>query len=190
MSTPNIRADGRRDSAGAGVAGGAGGAGRSNQRCSVPPRDETGSAVSCEKRRLRRDALIELEVGLGLLEEVVVRRRLGVHRPRRGGPRAGAIGGGRGGSPMWVRMRSTGSALVMNEMMRMSAPQLGHTSGRDSNSRASSMTQRWSAGERALEAGARCGELNSVGAPAACAISRPKPMAAARSDAFGASTPW
>jgi hypothetical protein len=39
-------------------------------------------------------------------------------------------------------MRSTGAASVMNAMMRMSAPQLGQTSGRDSNNRASSMTQR------------------------------------------------
>jgi hypothetical protein len=31
---------------------------------------------------------------------------------------------------------------VMKAMMRMSAPQLGQTSSRDSNSRASSMTQR------------------------------------------------
>jgi hypothetical protein len=59
-----------------------------------------------------------------------------------GGPRAGVIGGGRGGSPMWVRICSTDAASVINEMIRMSAPQLGQISGRDSNSRARSMAQR------------------------------------------------
>ncbi len=41
-----------------------------------------------------------------------------------------------------MRIRSMGVASVMKAMMRMSAPQLGQTSSRDSNSRASSMTQR------------------------------------------------
>ena len=59
-----------------------------------------------------------------------------------GGPRAGATLGGRDGSPMWVRIRSTGAASVIKATMRMSAPQLGQVSGRDSNSRASSMAQR------------------------------------------------
>lgn len=39
---------------------------------------------------------------------------------------------------MWVRICSTGAASVMNAMMRMPAPQLGQTSGSDSNSRANS----------------------------------------------------
>jgi len=56
--------------------------------------------------------------------------------------RAGVIGGGRGGSPMWVRICSTGTDSVMNAIRRMSALQLGQVSGIDSNSRASSMTQR------------------------------------------------
>jgi hypothetical protein len=37
-----------------------------------------------------------------------------------------------------VRICSTGAASVKKAMMRMSAPQLGQTSGSDSNSRASS----------------------------------------------------
>jgi len=32
------------------------------------------------------------------------------------------IGGGRGGSPMWVSIRSTGAASVLNAIRRMSAP--------------------------------------------------------------------
>jgi hypothetical protein len=39
--------------------------------------DERGCTVYCERRRLPRDALIKLDVGLGLFEEVPVRQRLG-----------------------------------------------------------------------------------------------------------------
>jgi len=64
-----------------GVGGGAGarvvGCWGSQLRCGVPPGDEESRTVSCERRRLPRNALIKLEVGLGLLEEVPVRRRLG-----------------------------------------------------------------------------------------------------------------
>jgi hypothetical protein len=52
-----------------------------------------------------------------------------------GGPRAGMIRGGRDGSPMWVRICSTGAASVMNAMMRMSAPQLGCVSHTKSSRR-------------------------------------------------------
>ncbi|WP_213380611.1 hypothetical protein [Allochromatium tepidum] len=97
--------------------------------------------VSRTRRRLPADALIEREVRLGLLEEVPVRHRLG-RLAQADGLRVGEIGGGRGGSPRWVRIRSTGVASVMKAMMRMSAPQLGQTSGSDSNSRAGSMAQR------------------------------------------------
>jgi hypothetical protein len=59
---------------------------------------------------------------------------------------AGVIGGGCGGSPRAKRMRSTGADSVMKAIRRMSAPQLGQTSGSDANSRACSdrrsMTQR------------------------------------------------
>jgi hypothetical protein len=48
-----------------------------------------------ETRGLPGDALIVLEVGLGLAEEVSVRHRLG-----------SILLGGHGGSPMWSRLRS------------------------------------------------------------------------------------
>ena len=59
-------------------------------------------------------------------------------------------------------------------MMWMSAPPFGQVSGSDSNSRASSMTQRQRAGERVLEAGVGGGELTALGAPVVSATSRPK----------------
>jgi len=54
--------------------------------------------------------------------------------------RADVIGGGRGGLPMWVRIRSTGAASAMlRDQAHISAPQFGQVSGMDSNRRASSM---------------------------------------------------
>jgi hypothetical protein len=50
-----------------------------------------------------------------------------------GGPRTGAIGGGRDGSPMWARICSTGASSVTKAMQRRSAPQLGQPSSNDSN---------------------------------------------------------
>jgi len=145
---------------------------------SAPPGDERGCTVSCERRRRPSDALIKRDVGLGLAEEVPVMHRRGHIGPGGwvscaeaandqtrmvwAGPqaeqdsaaqgRAGAIGDGRGGSPIWARIRSTGAASVIKAMMRMSTPQLGQTSSSDSNSRANSMAQRWRAGERAFGA--------------------------------------
>jgi hypothetical protein len=46
---------------------------RVHLRGRVTPADERGGTVPCERRRLPGDALIELEVGLGLLREVPVR---------------------------------------------------------------------------------------------------------------------
>ena len=55
--------------------------------------DESVCKVSArERRRLPGHALVELEIGRGLSENVPVRDRLGSLVP--GGPRAGAIGGG------------------------------------------------------------------------------------------------
>ncbi len=51
------------------------------------------------------------------------------------------MGGSSAGSPLWVRIRCTGAAAVMNATMRMSAPQFGQTCGRGANRRASSMAQ-------------------------------------------------
>jgi len=132
-------------------------------------REIRGGGTLCGRRwRLPGDALVKLEAWARLGDDVPVRRRLGIIVP--GGwvscaeaanaqtrmvwagtqakqdsaapGRAGAIGGGRDGSPIWVRIRATGATSVIKAMMRMSAPQLGQVSGRDSNSRASSMAQR------------------------------------------------
>ena len=47
-------------------------------RGSEPPEDEGGGTVSYgERRRLPGNALVKLEVGLGLAEDVPVRQRLG-----------------------------------------------------------------------------------------------------------------
>ena len=73
-STPNGGVDGRRGGAG-GVR--VSGCWRVHLRGRVPPADERGCTVPCERRRLPGDALIEREVGRGRLEEVPVRHRLG-----------------------------------------------------------------------------------------------------------------
>jgi hypothetical protein len=65
------------------------------------------------RRRLPSDTLIELDVGLGLAEEVPVRHRLGSILPG-GRPAGGANGGGREGSPSWVKVRSMGAASMSN----------------------------------------------------------------------------
>ncbi len=90
------------------------------------------------RRGLPRDSLIELEFGFRLRDDVPGSSA----SSHPGGPRADEIGGGLAGSPMWVRMRSTGAASVMKATMRMSAPQLGQVSGMHSNNRASSIAQR------------------------------------------------
>ena len=81
-----------------GVGGGAGarvvGCWGVHLRGRAPRGDEESRTVSCERRRLPRNALIKLEVGLGLLEEVPVRRRLGRLVP--GGRSAG------GGDRRWL----------------------------------------------------------------------------------------
>lgn len=91
---------------------------------------------------------------------------------------------------MWVRIRSTGAASVTKAMMRPSAPQLGQTSGKDSNSRANSMAQRQRGGDRALRACAVEGAAISSRAIGSSAASRPYAVAAARSGKLGASTRW
>jgi hypothetical protein len=50
--------------------------------------------------------------------------------------------GGVAGSPLWLSIRATGAAGVMKATMRLSAPPLGQTSGRDSNRRARRMAHR------------------------------------------------
>jgi len=62
---------------------------------SAPPRDERSFTVSRGRRRRPVDALIELEVRLGLLEEFPVRHRLGFVVP--GGRSAGGRDRGRAG---------------------------------------------------------------------------------------------
>ena len=52
-----------------------------------------------------------------------------------GGPRAGAMRGGAVGSPRWPRMSRTVGASVMQAMIRISAPQSGHSSGKTSSHR-------------------------------------------------------
>jgi hypothetical protein len=121
-----------------------------------------GCASARGRRRLPGNALVELPVELGLADALPVGYRLrrilldgwvscgrGANEQTRmvwAGTQAeqecaapgrfGAIGGGRGGSPMWVRIRSTGAASALKAIMRMSAPKLGQVGGIDSNSRA------------------------------------------------------
>ena len=125
-----------------------------------------GCTLPCERRRLAGGALIEREVGLGLLKEVPVRHRLGIivpggwvscadsgERPNQDG--SGWYPSGAGQSPQWAqrrggRARSEVDAAAHREprgsvrrarprrccaMRRLAAPQLGQTSGSDSNSR-------------------------------------------------------
>ena len=98
-------------------------------------------AVHDRRRRLPEETLVNLQTGVWLGEEVPVRGRLGRLLPV-GRSTGRGDGGGRGGSPLWVRIRSTGAASVTKAMMRLSAPQFGQVSGRDSNSRASRIAQR------------------------------------------------
>ena len=149
-----------------GLSATAGGSGRLEHKGGCAP------APKHWRLRLPGNALIDFEVRLGLLEEIPVRHRRGSIVPGgwvscaeaandrtrmvRAGTqaeqdsaaqgRAGVISGGRGGSPMCVRIRSTGAASVMNAIRRMSAPQLGQVRGCDSNNRSlipsGSMTQR------------------------------------------------
>jgi len=56
--------------------------------------------------------------------------------------RAGEIGGGSAHSPMYSRMWCTESPFVTQGVIRMSALQIGHTSGVDSCRRASKITHR------------------------------------------------
>ena len=76
------------------------------------------------------NALIELELRCGLRQRVPVRQRFEQVIP--GGRSAGrAMRGGAAGSAMWLRIRCTGAASLTEATMRMSAPQVGQTSGRD-----------------------------------------------------------
>ena len=99
--------------------------------CTPPAEDSAHQATRWSNSKSRFGCLRRSQSGIGPRSS----SQLGDLRP-------GAIGVGRGDSPMWVRIRSTGAASVTKVMMRMSAPQLRQVTGMDSNSRASSMAQR------------------------------------------------
>ncbi len=85
--------------------------------------------------------LIELEIGFGLRNGLVQRKR--VDSPLPGGwPLAGEILGGSALSPIYSRMWRTESPSVTKATIRMSAWQIGRSSGVDSYRRASNIAHR------------------------------------------------
>jgi hypothetical protein len=132
--------------------------------------------ASRRRRRLPGDTPIECE--LGLSDQVPVGRLVP----------GGRAAGGRGGSPRAKRICSTGAASVMKAMMRRLAPQLGQTSGSDSNSRASSIAHRSRAGEPDVGSSSVADTL-FAGACGLAASSRPSAVTAARGGESGAGTP-
>lgn len=64
------------------------------------------------------ECLIKLEVRFGLRDCGANNGSCSTSSSQAVGPRAGAIGGGWASSPMWVRMRLTGTVSVMKATMR------------------------------------------------------------------------
>jgi len=108
-------------------------AGGSHLRRSVAPGDERGCTVSCERRRLARNALIKLEVGLGLFEKVPVRpASILPGRQSAGGSarRLQQSGSQPSQSPLWVALRPSWFASSMSALGRDLPPRVNRPSVR------------------------------------------------------------